>query len=81
MLIPRISELGPAWLRRLLIEMTPHQGVQKMKGIVDSLARESVRIYEEKKTALVQGESETSKRLAEGKDILSLMSEHMLHPC
>lgn len=46
-----------------------------MKGIVDGMARESVRIYEEKKAALRQGEAETSKQIAEGKDILSLLSE------
>ncbi|EPS94486.1 hypothetical protein FOMPIDRAFT_40741 [Fomitopsis schrenkii] len=73
LLIPHISEIGPAWLRRRLVELTPHQGLQKMKGIVDGMARESVRIYEEKKAALRQGEAETSKQIAEGKDILSLL--------
>lgn len=46
-----------------------------MKGIVDSMARKSVRIYEEKKALLQRGEEETSKQIAEGKDILSLLSK------
>ncbi|EPT02070.1 hypothetical protein FOMPIDRAFT_1118855 [Fomitopsis schrenkii] len=73
LLIPRISEIGPAWLRRRFLEMLPHQGLQRMKGIVDSMARKSVRIYEEKKALLQRGEEETSKQIAEGKDILSLL--------
>lgn len=54
--------------------MTPHKGLQKMTRIVDSLARKSVRIFEEKKAELRREGSETSKQISEGKDILNLMS-------
>ncbi|KAI0733510.1 cytochrome P450 monooxygenase [Fomitopsis betulina] len=62
-LIPHISKIGPAWLRRLL----------KLKNIIDSMEHESFKIYEDKKATLLQGKLETSKQIAEGKDILGLL--------
>ena len=71
--IPRVSQLGPAWLRRFFVEMTPHRGLHKLKDIVDIMTRRAVQIFEERKAALRRGESEMSKQTMEGKDLLSLM--------
>ena len=79
--IPRIHQLGPAWLRRQIVELMPHRGLQKTKDIVDTLARKSVEIFEDKKAALLRADAETSKQMTEGKDLLSLMSECSMRRC
>ncbi|TFY63601.1 hypothetical protein EVJ58_g3147 [Rhodofomes roseus] len=73
LLIPYICDVGPAWLRRRLVDMIPHEELRKMTGIIDSIASKSVEIYTLKKAALQQGEEETSRQAAEGKDVISVL--------
>ncbi|KAH9928315.1 cytochrome P450 monooxygenase [Fomitopsis serialis] len=73
LLLPYICEVGPVWFRRWLVNMIPHKRLQEMKYIVDISARKSVAIYEAKKEALQHGEEETSRQVAEGKDIFSIL--------
>ncbi|KAH9838240.1 cytochrome P450 monooxygenase [Rhodofomes roseus] len=73
LLIPYICDVGPAWLRRRLVDMIPHEELRKMTGIIDSIASKSVEIYTLKKAALQEGEEETSRQAAEGKDVISVL--------
>ncbi|KZT72982.1 cytochrome P450 [Daedalea quercina L-15889] len=65
-----LKAIGPAWFRRRIVGIIPHKGLQKMKDVVDTATRKSVEIYEAKNQ---QGEEETSRQVAEGKDILNIL--------
>ncbi|KAI0365140.1 cytochrome P450 [Pilatotrama ljubarskyi] len=72
-LLPYVPDVGPAWLRRRLLELIPNQGLQKLKDIVDRLHERAVAIYEERKAALEKGEEALSHRIGEGKDLMSIL--------
>lgn len=65
--------LGPAWFRRFLVEHAPFKAVQEMKEIVDIMHKTSVEILESKRKALEEGDEETERQIAKGKDILSIL--------
>lgn len=67
--------LGPAWFRRFLVEHAPFKAVQEMKEIVDIMHKTSVEILESKRKALEEGDEETERQIAKGKDILSILCE------
>lgn len=64
---PLLLQLGPAWLRRWIVDRIPIPRTQKLKRVVDVLHQTSVKIIEEKKAALQKGE------YAAGKDIMSVL--------
>ncbi|KAI0350849.1 cytochrome P450 [Trametes cingulata] len=66
-LSPFLTRLGPAWLRRRIVDLVPSADIQKLKDAADVLYKTSVRIIEEKKLALQKGE------YAAGKDIMSVL--------
>ncbi|KAI0718779.1 cytochrome P450 [Cerioporus squamosus] len=69
-----IKSFAPA-LRRKIIDLIPHNGVQKAKSVVDTIHRRSVEIYQEKKRALEEGDEKVTQQIGEGKDIMSILSE------
>ncbi|KAI0631028.1 cytochrome P450 [Trametes polyzona] len=66
-LSPILTSLGPAWLRRWIVDHIPISRTQRLKRVVDVLHQTSIKIIEEKKAALRKGEYET------GKDIMSVL--------
>ncbi|KAI0676559.1 cytochrome P450 [Trametes maxima] len=64
---PFLTKLGPAWLRRWIVDHIPITRTQRLKRVVDTLHETSVRIIDEKKTAISKGE------YAAGKDIMSVL--------
>ncbi|KAH9885122.1 cytochrome P450 [Cubamyces lactineus] len=72
-LLPHLPEWGSPWLRRKLVELFPHKGVQRVREIVDTLHQRSVGIYEERKRALLLGEEAHLHKLGEGKDLMSIL--------
>lgn len=64
---PLLLQLGPAWLRRWIVDRIPIPRTQKLKRVVDVLHQTSVKIIEAKKAALQKGE------YAVGKDIMSVL--------
>ena len=72
-ILPYIPEGGSAWIKRKIVEMIPHAGVQKMKAVVDVMHRRSIEIYEEKKRALEEGDEAVTRQVGEGKDIMSIL--------
>lgn len=71
---PIITKLGPAWFRRWIVDCIPIARTQKLKRVVDILHQTSVKIIEEKKTALRKGE------YAAGKDIMSVLRKSLSPP-
>ena len=65
--------IGSASFRRKFIEMLPFKSVHEVKDIIDTMDRESRRIFKEKKDALLKGDEAVAHSVGEGKDILSVM--------
>ncbi|KAI0760472.1 cytochrome P450 [Fomes fomentarius] len=72
-LLPYVIDVGPPWLRRKILELIPHKGLQELKAIVDTMHRRSVEIFEEKKRALEKGDEAVTQQVGEGKDIMSIL--------
>ncbi|KAI0656926.1 cytochrome P450 [Cubamyces menziesii] len=66
-LSPFLTQLGPAWLRRWIVERIPISRTQKLKEVVDVLHQTSVKIIEKKRVALQKGD------YAAGKDIMGVL--------
>ncbi|CCM02686.1 uncharacterized protein FIBRA_04792 [Fibroporia radiculosa] len=67
------SKIGPAWFRRLLLDMIPYQHLQTLKKIVDTMSEKSQEIYEAKKASLSMGTEVLLEQIGEGKDIMSIL--------
>ncbi|OJT06234.1 Cytochrome P450 3A24 [Trametes pubescens] len=79
LVLPRVYQLGPAALRRKLLELIPFGPVQRMIKISDALHTTSLEIYHEKKAALEKGDEAMKQQVGEGKDIMSvLLRENMV---
>ncbi|KAH9846410.1 cytochrome P450 [Lenzites betulinus] len=74
MCVPKAVELGvPLWLIKQVLEMVPSQNMRRMMAISDTMARRSIEIITEKKTALLKGDDALVHQVGEGKDIMSLL--------
>ena len=74
-LLPIMEYLGPAWFRRWLVNLIPHEGAQKMKHIVDTMYDRSKEIYEEKKALIESGDDAVLHQVGEGRDVMSILRE------
>ena len=70
-LLGRFVTLGPAWLRRKIVEHVPSKRVQKLKNIVDTMYHRARDIVREKRSAMVQGDGEDD--LGAAKDVMSIL--------
>lgn len=74
--MPYLVRIGPAALRRKIVEMAPKGGPSHhMMQISDALSERSHRIVNEKKRALQQGDEALKQQVGEGKDIMSVLRE------
>ncbi|KAI0628826.1 cytochrome P450 [Trametes polyzona] len=77
-LLPTLVHMGPASLRRKVVEMLPEGPMQEMRRISDALTARSHEIVDSKKKALLQGDEALKHQVGEGKDIMSvLLKENM----
>ncbi|KAJ7881775.1 cytochrome P450 [Mycena olivaceomarginata] len=67
---PFLVRLGPAWMRRKLVEWTPNAAVQKVKRMSDVMHQTAVDIFEDKREGLRREDGGMSAR---AKDIISLL--------
>ncbi|KAJ7358445.1 cytochrome P450 [Mycena albidolilacea] len=67
---PFLVRLGPAWMRRKLVEWTPNAAVQKVKRMSDVMHQTAVDILEDKREGLRREDGGMSAR---AKDIISLL--------
>ncbi|KAI0648490.1 cytochrome P450 [Trametes meyenii] len=72
-LLPRVVNLGPAWLRRRIVELLPYEPAQRMRKISDALHGQSLEIINAKKAALEHGDEALKHQVGEGKDIMSVL--------
>ncbi|CAE6409925.1 unnamed protein product [Rhizoctonia solani] len=66
-----LSRLGPAFFRRIVVELTPHHPVQRMKSVVDTMHETAVEIMKRKRRALESGTLDSE--VAAGKDIMTAL--------
>ena len=78
MITPYISYFGPAWFRRLLVDLAPLQTIQRLKYIVDTMHKRSLEIYHAKKAAIENGDTELLNAVGEGKDIMSVLCKRSI---
>ncbi|RDX41898.1 cytochrome P450 [Lentinus brumalis] len=65
--------IGPAWLRRQIVELIPNANVQSLKKIVDTMYQRSTDIVNEKKAAMDKGDDAVLRQVSEGNDIMSIL--------
>ncbi|KAL1743131.1 cytochrome P450 [Schizophyllum fasciatum] len=71
--LPIVHKLGPAWLRRAVIDVLPMRDVHNLRDKVDLMWATSKQIYSQKAEALRAGDEAVSKQIGQGNDILSLL--------
>ncbi|KAJ3551150.1 hypothetical protein NM688_g4887 [Phlebia brevispora] len=67
------TKLGPAFLKRWLLNLVPDRNIQDLKNSVDIMNTTSVEILENKRTALRMGDEVVKRQVGEGKDIMSVL--------
>ncbi|KAI0754104.1 cytochrome P450 [Daedaleopsis nitida] len=70
---PYVKYMGPAWFRRILVDLIPIPSIQRVKTVNDIVFDHAKRIIAEKKAALKRGDQELLHMVGEGKDIISIM--------
>ena len=75
MAAPFLAKLGPAWFRRMLLDLVPNQRVQRLKDISDVMCANTRRIFFGKKAAFEAGDEAVKEQVASGKDIMSILRE------
>ena len=73
--LPFLVRLGPAWFRRMMLDMLPSPRIQRAKDIIDKAHSGCRKIFEEKKAALERGDQEMLHTVGEGKDVMSVLCE------
>lgn len=73
--VPKLSYVLPEWLIHKLLHLVPHRDFKRMMEISDTMARRSLEIINEKKSALLKGDDALVHQVGEGKDIMSLLRE------
>ncbi|KAL1744127.1 cytochrome P450 [Schizophyllum fasciatum] len=71
--LPIVYNLGPAWLRRAVVNILPSPTMHALRDMADIMWNTSKEIYSEKVAALNAGDAAVSKQIGHGKDILSLL--------
>ncbi|KAJ8473556.1 hypothetical protein ONZ51_g7793 [Trametes cubensis] len=71
--LPLYEAIVPAGWRRTVAECIPSARLQRVIALRDTLRRQSVRIFEEKKAALLKGDEALKAQVGEGKDLMSIL--------
>ncbi|KAF8685181.1 Cytochrome p450 [Rhizoctonia solani] len=71
-----LARLGPAFLRRAVVEHVPHRLVQRMKNVADTMHETAVDIMRRKREALSSGTLDSE--VAAGRDIMTALLRHNL---
>lgn len=71
--LPMVGAVGPAWLRRKLVDWAPSATVHRLRDISDVMQATSEGILEKKKVAMQEGEEALSNLFGNGKDIMTTL--------
>lgn len=67
------AKFGPSRFRLLLLKLLPSKRVQKLRKMVAVMDRTTIKIFQEKRLALQQGEEAVLRQVGRGKDILNVL--------
>ncbi|KAE9396151.1 cytochrome P450 [Gymnopus androsaceus JB14] len=71
--LPLLCKLFSAKTRTLLMNAVPWKAVHEVRDMVTYMHEFSVKVYEEKRRALEEGDEAVMRQLGQGKDILSIL--------
>ncbi|KAL1728462.1 cytochrome P450 [Schizophyllum commune] len=71
--LPKVYNLGPAWLRRAVVNLIPSPTMHALRDMSDLMWNTSKEIYSQKVAALQAGDAAVEKQVGQGKDLLSLL--------
>lgn len=77
-LLPWVSDLGPPSFRKWIAQTVPWPDLNRFVEIVDVMHNTSSKIFAQKKAAFEKGEDAVVHQIAEGRDIMSVLSESLL---
>jgi hypothetical protein len=81
-ILPRVYKMGPAWFRRFAVNLFPSPVVHELRDMIDLMHSTSVEIYNAKKKALEEGGDAMKQQVAQGKDVISVLSGwHLVSLC
>ena len=69
--------LGPAWFRRVLLDLVPSKAIQRSKDNYDAIFGGCVKIFNAKKAAIEKKDENAMQMIGEGKDIMSLLRKYV----
>jgi hypothetical protein len=72
---PFLVRMGPPWLRRKLVQLIPHDAVQKLKGMSETMHEKAVEIVEFKRTELKYDSHGDEAHEGRLKDIITALSK------
>ncbi|KAL1702345.1 cytochrome P450 [Schizophyllum commune] len=71
--LPYVYNIGPAWLRRAIVNLIPSPTLHELRDKVDLIWRTSNEIFHQKTAALRAGDDAVKQQVGQGKDIISLL--------
>ena len=74
--LPYIVRLGPAWFRRILLDLAPYEKLQRVKRNCDIVNQGCLSLFNAKKEALRRGDETLLQLVGEGKDVMSVLREY-----
>ena len=78
MFTPYFKKLGPKWFRRWLLDKVTIQSLHRLTEIIDTVDKNTKRIFLEKRVALGAGDAAVKQQVANGKDIMSILRKYLL---
>lgn len=75
--LPYLINVGTPNLRRFIVRIFPWKALKEICGIVDIMDEASMKVFEEKKRALSEGDDAVLHQVGEGKDIMSILRAFM----
>ncbi|OJA13946.1 hypothetical protein AZE42_01348 [Rhizopogon vesiculosus] len=71
--LPWLIRIGPPSLRRFVVKILPWKALNEIDGIVDIMNKTSIKVFEEKKRALCEGDETVMHQVGQGKDMMSTL--------
>ncbi|KIK37049.1 hypothetical protein CY34DRAFT_93378 [Suillus luteus UH-Slu-Lm8-n1] len=71
--LPFLINVGTPNIRRFIVRIFPWKALKEICGIVDVMDEASMKVFEEKKRALSEGDDAVLHQVGEGKDIMSIL--------
>lgn len=72
--MPMAMKIGTPKLRRMVLDFLPWKNAHELRDISDIMEHTTLELYEAKKKALAEGDESVRRQIAQGNDIISILS-------